>query len=153
MKIKSITSLKDKIPTYDFEAKNNHHYLLDNWCVSHNTSLVVWTTAWLLPVYKKYFVENNWIMSTVNTAPNIKKFMWFYKEYVNMEMTEVIDMIAVIQKWIDQSISFEWMIDPSRTQPKDLYNYYIKAWESWIKTVYYVRSMSLDVKECVSCSW
>jgi hypothetical protein len=28
----------------------------------------------------------------------------------------------------------------------------MKAHKQWIKTVYYVRSMSLDVKECVSCS-
>jgi ribonucleoside-diphosphate reductase alpha chain len=62
-------------------------------------------------------------------------------------------MIAVIYKWIDQSISFEWMINPAKTSPKQLFDYYIKAWKSGIKTVYYVRSMSGDVKEgCVSCS-
>jgi hypothetical protein len=28
----------------------------------------------------------------------------------------------------------------------------MQAWKSWIKTVYYVRSMTLDIKECASCS-
>ena len=26
-------------------------------------------------------------------------------------MADVIDMVSVIYKWIDQSVSFEWMID------------------------------------------
>lgn len=67
-------------------------------------------------------------------------------------MNNVIDMIAVIQKWIDQSISFEWMINPANVSPAELYSYYIKARQQQIKTIYYVRSMSLDVKECSSCS-
>jgi len=69
-----------------------------------------------------------------------------------MDMNNVIDMISVIQKWIDQSISFEWMINPANITPADLYSYYIKARQQGIKTIYYVRSMSLDVKECSSCS-
>ncbi len=90
---------------------------------------------------------------TVNVAPGLNaKNMRYYKEYVNMDMNKVIDMISVIQKRIDQSISFEWMIDPARITPRDLYSYYVKAWQQKIKTVYYVRSMSLEVKECNSCS-
>jgi len=61
-------------------------------------------------------------------------------------------MMSVVYKWIDQSASFEWIINPEKVAPVDLYNYYIKAWKQWIKTVYYVRSMSLEVKECTSCS-
>ena len=70
-----------------------------------------------------------------------------------MDMNEVIDMMAVLYKWIDQSISFEWMIDPSKVSPAQLYEYYLKSWNSGIKTVYYVRSLSGEVKDnCVSCS-
>lgn len=119
-----------------------------------STANVVWTTAWLLPIYKKYFVYNDNVAPSVNVAPKLSMDnTWFYKEYVNMKMPEVIEMISTIQKWIDQSISFEWIINPADTSPKDLYNYYMQAWKSWLKTVYYVRSMTLDVKECVSCSW
>lgn len=118
-----------------------------------STSLVVGTTAGLLPIYKKYFVETNSIAPSVNVAPNLNKDnMRYYKEYTNMKMPDVIDMISVIQKWIDQAISFEWMINPANTSPADLYGYYFKAWKQWIKTIYYVRSMSLEVKECTSCS-
>ncbi|MDD3794167.1 MAG: ribonucleoside-diphosphate reductase subunit alpha [Candidatus Gracilibacteria bacterium] len=118
-----------------------------------STALVVGTTASILPIYKKYFVETNAIAPSVNVAPNLDEDnFWYYKEYVNMNMNDVIDMVAVIYKWIDQSISFEWMINPANVSPKELYEYYFKAHIEGIKTVYYVRSMSLEVKECSSCS-
>jgi ribonucleotide reductase alpha subunit len=44
------------------------------------------------------------------------------------------------------------MINPATISPKELYSYYMKAHKQWIKTVYYVRSMSLEVASCDSCS-
>lgn len=119
-----------------------------------STAGVVGTTAALLPIYKKFFIETNLSAPTIRVAPKLsKENFWYYKEYINMDMTDVIDMIAVIYRWIDQSISFEWMIDPSRVSPGELYAYYIRSWEKEIKTVYYVRSLSGEVKDgCVSCS-
>ena len=61
-------------------------------------------------------------------------------------------MVTTIQKRIDQSISFEWMINPAETSPAELYNYFVQARQQGIKTTYYVRSMSLEVEECSSCS-
>ncbi len=119
-----------------------------------STSGVVGTTAGLLPIYKKFFVETNALAPTVTVAPNLnEKNFWLYKEYQNMDMNDVIDMIATIYKWVDQSISFEWMINPSKISPADLFGYYMKAWKLKIKTTYYVRSMSGDAYEaCASCS-
>lgn len=119
-----------------------------------STAGVVGTTAALLPIYKKFFVETNLSAPTLRVAPKLsKENFWYYKEYINMNMNDVIDMMAVIYPWIDQSISFEWMIDPSRVSPAQLYGYYVKSWEQGIKTVYYVRSLSAEIKEdCVSCS-
>lgn len=119
-----------------------------------STAGVVGTTAALLPIYKKFFVETNLSALTVRVAPKLdKENFWFYKEYINMDMNEVIEMMAVLYKWVDQSISFEWMIDPSKTSPAQLYQYYLKTWKSEIKTVYYVRSLSGEIKDnCVSCS-
>lgn len=119
-----------------------------------STAGLVGTTAALLPIYKKYFVETNLSAPTIRVAPKLsKENFWYYKEYVNMDMGEVIDMMSEVYKWVDQSISFEWMIDPARVSPAQLFGYYMKAWEQGIKTVYYVRSLSGEVKEdCVSCS-
>ncbi len=118
-----------------------------------STASVVGTTAGLLPIYKKYFVYTDAVAPSVNVAPKLSpENTRFYKEYVYMKMPAVIDMIATIQQRIDQAISFERIINPADTSPKDLYEYYMQAREAGIKTVYYVRSMSLDVKECTSCS-
>ena len=119
-----------------------------------STGLVVGTTAWIVPVYKKYFVETNQIAPTVTVAPNLNADnFWFYKDYVDIELGGVIDVVSEAQKWIDQSISFEWLINPQKTSPKDLYLYFFKAWKQGIKTVYYVRSQSLEIDtECESCT-
>ncbi len=119
-----------------------------------STALIVWTTASVLPIYKKYFVETNAVAPSIKVAPNLNEDnFWYYKEYTKLDMKDVIDMMAVIYKRIDQSISFEWMIDPAKLSPEDLYNYYMRAWEKKIKTIYYMRSLSLEVKEaCESCS-
>lgn len=119
-----------------------------------STAGMVGTTAALLPIYKRYFVETNLSAPTLRVAPKLsKENFWFYKEYTAMDMLDVIDMIGTIYKWVDQSISFEWMIDPSKVSPAQLYDYYMKSWKDGIKTVYYVRSLSGEVGEdCVSCS-
>lgn len=119
-----------------------------------STAGVVGTTAALLPIYKKFFIETNLSAPTIRVAPKLsKENFWYYKEYIHMNMNDVIDMMAVIYPWIDQSISFEWMIDPAKVSPAQLYSYYVKSWEQGIKTVYYVRSLSGEVKDdCVSCS-
>lgn len=119
-----------------------------------STAGVVGTTAGLLPIYKRLFVETNSIAPVVNVAPNLNtENFWFYKEYQRMDMEDVIDMFSVIYKWIDQSASFEWMINPAQVSPAQLFGYYMKAWQQGIKTVYYVRSMSGEMGEsCESCS-
>ena len=119
-----------------------------------STAGVVGTTAGLLPVYKKFFVETNVIAPTVTVAPNLdSENFWFYKEYQNLEMNDVIDLISVVYKWIDQSASFEWMINPAKTSPRQLYDYYFRAWQQGVKTTYYVRSLSGEISDsCESCS-
>lgn len=112
-----------------------------------STAGVVGTTAALLPIYKRYFIENNLSSPTIRVAPKLdKENFQYYKEYITIDMKDVIDLIAEIYKWVDQSISFEWMINPQHTSPADLYSYYIRSWEKNIKTIYYVRSLSADVK-------
>lgn len=120
-----------------------------------STAWVVGTTAWVVPTYKRFFVETNQLAPTVTVAPNLSPDnFWYYKEYTHLKMDWVIDLVCAIQKWIDQSVSFEWMINPQNTSPADVYKYYLQAWKGWLKTVYYVRSLSLEIEDnCASCSW
>jgi len=54
----------------------------------------------------------------VTIAPNLdSENFWFYTEYTKMKMPPVIETVATIQKYIDQSVSFEWMFNPANTSP------------------------------------
>ena len=55
------------------------------------------------------------------------------------------------QRHMDQSQSVNLYITNDFTFRKIL-NLYIRAWEKGVKTLYYVRSQSLEVEECESCS-
>ncbi len=153
----SSTTMKDKWKEIFADMKKHGVRFGYHFGPAPNTSTagIVGTTAALLPIYKKYFVETNLSSPTIRIAPKLNsENFWYYKEYVNMDMNDVIDMISVVYKWIDQSISFEWMIDPAKVSPRELYSYYMKAWKQGVKTVYYVRSLSSEVSKenCVSCS-
>ncbi len=152
---KEHSKIKDNWSTLIASIKNHGLRFAYHTAPAPNTSTagVVGTTAAMLPIYKKYFIETNSVAPSVIVAPNLNNDnFWYYKEYVNMDMNEVIDMVSVIYKWVDQSISFEWIINPQKVSPVELYGYYLKAWKQGIKTVYYVRSMSLEVESCESCS-
>ena len=58
---------------------------------------------------------------------------------------------GVRQRHIDQAQSMNLYITNDYTLRKVL-NLYVQAWENGVKTIYYVRSKSLEVEECESCS-
>ena len=61
-------------------------------------------------------IKSTFNEKSVIVAPNLsEENFWYYKEYVNMDMNDVIDMMSVVYKWIDQSASFEWIINPQET--------------------------------------
>ena len=76
---------------------------------------------------------------------------WFYKEAYQMDMRKLIDLIAVIQLHIDQSISTTLYVD-SDTTDGDLASHYIYAHEKGIKTLYYTRTKVSSVDDCLSCT-
>ena len=55
------------------------------------------------------------------------------------------------QRHIDQAQSMNLYITNDYTL-RQVLNLYILAWECGVKTLYYVRSKSLEVEECESCS-
>lgn len=55
------------------------------------------------------------------------------------------------QRHIDQAQSVNLYITTEFTMRR-LLNLYLTAWKSGVKTIYYVRSKSLEVEECESCA-
>ncbi|MDU7299200.1 MAG: hypothetical protein E7L43_05515, partial [Finegoldia magna] len=58
---------------------------------------------------------------------------------------------SIRQRHIDQGQSVNIYITTDYTM-RTILNIYIRAWEKGIKSIYYVRSKSLEVEDCDSCS-
>ena len=101
MKIVKITKSKKKIPTYDVEAKKYHHYYLDNGCISHNTSIVVDSSASFLPVFNKFSYESMNKMNIPVAPKFIKNRFWFYNEGFTVPTEKIVKLTSKIQKWVD----------------------------------------------------
>ncbi len=55
------------------------------------------------------------------------KTFWLYKEAYNMDMFKLIDLIVIIQRHVDQSISTTLFVDGHTITTGDLARYYIYA--------------------------
>ena len=85
-------------------------------------------------------------------APELTpRTFWLYKSGYTMDQTWTVRAAGVRQRHIDQAQSVNLYITNDYTM-RQLLNLYILAWESGVKTLYYVRSKSLEVEECESCS-
>ena len=58
---------------------------------------------------------------------------------------------GVRQRHVDQAQSMNLYITNDYTM-RQVFDLYHEAWKCGVKTVYYVRSKSLEVEECESCS-
>ena len=76
---------------------------------------------------------------------------WLYKNAHNIEQDWSIRAAGLRQRHIDQAQSVNLYITNEFTFSKVL-SLYVKAWEEGLKSIYYVRSRSLEVEECESCS-
>lgn len=130
-----------------------------------SSSLVHGCTASVLPVFSRFFVDKAKGAMPI-APPFIKDKYWYYQENKTMYQTEIVKMIATIQKWVDTGISMEllfnlndgiyWADEPERAMvAKEIYQVMLLAWQLGCKAIYYVRSVQKDsFKEeaCVSCA-
>ena len=117
-----------------------------------STSNIANTTAGIDPIFKKFFVEEKKGSFTPKTAPELNnETFWYYKEAHTIEQLWSIRACAVRQRHIDQAQSFNLYITP-QMKAVDILNLYIEAYKQGIKTIYYIRNMSLEMDECTSCS-
>ncbi|WP_232697356.1 class 1b ribonucleoside-diphosphate reductase subunit alpha [Brevibacillus daliensis] len=76
---------------------------------------------------------------------------FFYKEAYDMDMFNVIDLVAEVQVHVDQAISTILFVKDDNTT-RDLAKYYIYAQKKGLKTLYYTRTKKRTIEECISCS-
>lgn len=117
-----------------------------------STSIIAGTTAGVDPVMKKFFLEEKRGAMLPRVAPHLSdKTYWLYKGAYLIDQTWSIRAAGIRQRHIDQAQSINLYITNDFTMRKVL-NLYLLAWKSGVKTIYYVRSKSLEVEECESCS-
>ena len=117
-----------------------------------STSIIAGTSAAVDPVMKKYFMEEKKGSMITRVAPDLNpQTFWLYKNAHHIDQNYVVDAAGVRQRHIDQSQSVNLYITNEFTFRR-LLNLYIRAWEKGVKTIYYVRSQSLEIEECESCS-
>jgi ribonucleoside-diphosphate reductase alpha chain len=76
---------------------------------------------------------------------------FFYKSAYNMDVLNVIDLIAEIQPHIDQGISTILHVN-SDISTRELARYYVYANKKGLKSLYYTRTNKLTAEECTSCA-
>lgn len=117
-----------------------------------STSIIAGTTAGLDPVMKKFFFEEKKGAMIPRVAPELSPATyWLYKNAHLIDQTWTVKAAGVRQRHIDQAQSLNLYITNEYTM-RQVLGLYISAWEEGVKTVYYIRSKSLEVEECESCS-
>ena len=117
-----------------------------------STSIVAGTSAGLDPIMNRYFLEEkkNGLMPRVAPELSMETF-WYYKNAHYIDQKWSVRACGVRQRHIDQAQSMNLYITNEYTFRKVL-DLYILAWEEGVKTIYYIRSKSLEVEECEVCS-
>jgi ribonucleoside-diphosphate reductase alpha chain len=117
-----------------------------------STSILTGTTAGLDPIMEKYFLEEKKNMLIPRVAPELnKETFWYYKSAHLIDQNWSIKACGVRQRHVDQAMSMNLYITNEMTL-RTILNLYIAAYKNKVKTVYYLRSQSLEVEECASCS-
>ena len=117
-----------------------------------STSIIAGTSAGIDPIMNRFFLEEkkSGLMPRVAPELSINTF-WYYKSAHTIDQTYSVRACGVRQRHIDQAQSMNLYITNEYTF-RQILDLYLLAWESGVKTIYYIRSKSLEVIECEACS-
>ena len=117
-----------------------------------STSIISGTTAGVDPVMRRFFLEEKKGSMLPRVAPDLSpETYWYYKPAHLVDQRWSVRAAGVRQRHIDQAQSVNLYITNDHTM-RQVLELYLEAWRSGVKTIYYVRSKSLEVEECESCS-
>lgn len=117
-----------------------------------STSILSGTTPGIDPIMRKFFLEEKKGSMLPRVAPELSpRTYWYYKPAHYIEQTWSVRAAGVRQRHIDQAQSMNLYITNDYTL-RQVLSLYLEAWRRGVKTIYYVRSKSLEVEECESCS-
>ncbi|MEG1287207.1 MAG: ribonucleoside-diphosphate reductase subunit alpha [Clostridium sp.] len=117
-----------------------------------STATIAGTSEGIDPVMARFWLEEKKGSIIPKTAPNLNEDnYWYYNSAYNIDQSLCVKINGVRQRHIDQGQSFNLYITTDYTM-RQIMNLYIDAYKCGVKSIYYVRSKSLEVSECESCS-
>ena len=117
-----------------------------------STSIIAGTTAGVDPVMMRYFLEEKKGSIIPRVAPDLTpETFWLYENAHEVDQTWSIKDGGIRQRHIDQGQSLNLYITTDYKMSQIL-NLLILSCEVGLKSIYYIRSKSLDIDECDSCS-
>ena len=117
-----------------------------------STATIAGTSEGIAPVMARFYLEEKKGSIIPKTAPNLNDDnYWYYNPAYNIDQAWSVQMNGIRQRHIDQGQSFNLYITNNYTM-RQIMNLYIEACKCGVKSIYYVRSKSLEVTECESCS-
>ncbi len=132
------------------------HGMRNGWLIAiaptSSTSMIAGTTAGLDPVMNRYYLEEKKNGLVPRVAPDLTpETFWKYKNAHYIDQRWSVRAAGIRQRHVDQAQSMNLYITNDYTL-RQVLELYILAWEKGVKTIYYVRSKSLEVDECEACS-
>ena len=117
-----------------------------------STATIAGTSEGVDPVMSRFFLEEKKGSIVPKTAPDLcDENYWYYNSAYNIDQKWCVQINGIRQRHIDQGQSFNIYITNNYTM-RQIMNLYIEACKCGVKSIYYVRSKSLTVGECESCS-
>jgi ribonucleoside-diphosphate reductase alpha chain len=119
---------------------------------NQSTSYIMNATASVMPVVDVIEVREYGDSTTYYPMPYLDNDNYFfYKSAYDMDQKNVLRLISVIQKHVDQGIS-TILHTNTKDSTRDIARYYIYAHKMGLKSLYYTRTRKASIDECVSCS-
>ncbi|MGG4217550.1 class 1b ribonucleoside-diphosphate reductase subunit alpha [Paenibacillus jamilae] len=119
---------------------------------TQSISYVQNATSSVLPISDVMETRTYANSTTYYPAPFLtRENMISYTSAFNTDQYRIIDMVATIQRHVDQGISTILYVD-SKTPTNELVRYYLYAHKRGLKSLYYTRNKLLSVAECTACA-
>ncbi|WP_046174470.1 ribonucleoside-diphosphate reductase subunit alpha [Domibacillus indicus] len=117
-----------------------------------STSIIAGSTASIDPIFQKSYSEEKKDYKIPVTVPDLNaETTWYYKSAYFIDQHWTLRQNAARQRHIDQGVSLNLYVQ-NTIKAKELLDLHLAAWDQGLKTTYYVRSTSVELLECESCS-
>ncbi len=149
-----------KIPTADdwraLAEKVKKHGLYNAYRLAiaptQSVSYIQSATSSIMPIVDPIEVREYGDSTTFYPMPFLTNDnIFYYKSAYDMDQKNVIKLVSVVQRHVDQGISTILHTNSNETT-RDIAKYYIYAHKLGLKSLYYTRTRKSTVEDCLSCS-